>query len=147
MNRKISGKVKKFVFQRDKGKCIYCGSIENLEFDHIIPVSKGGSNSERNVQLVCMKCNHLKYNYIDDDDLKDPVKRLKKIQELEKRKKKKRYNHIRYLHYEKTGKSQITIPRKFLEIEKIDWNHNDDLYLVVREINGKKVVCIIKKED
>src|SRR4030042_1033952 len=147
MNRYISGKVKKFVFIRDKGKCVYCDSTKNLEFDHIIPATLGGSNTERNIQLVCKKCNYLKYNYIDDEDLKDPDKRLKKIQERELRKKKKRQNLIRYLYYGNTGKSQITIPRKFLEVEGIDWNHNDDLYLSVKEENGKKVVCIVKKKE
>ena len=53
----------------------------------------------------------------------------------------------KYLYYEKTGKSQITIPRKFLEVEKIDWKHNDDLYLNVKIVDGKRIVCISKKED
>jgi nitrate reductase cytochrome c-type subunit len=49
--------VKLFVFNRDEGKCISCGSKENLQFDHIIPIAKGGSNSEENVQLLCQQCN------------------------------------------------------------------------------------------
>lgn len=56
MSRHISGKVKKSVFERDKGKCVYCGTSENLVFDHTIPISKGGSNSEENLQLICMIC-------------------------------------------------------------------------------------------
>src|SRR5690606_33146579 len=35
--------VKNKVWQRDNGKCVLCESNEKLEFDHIIPVSKGGS--------------------------------------------------------------------------------------------------------
>jgi len=53
----------------------------------------------------------------------------------------------KYLFYEKTGKSQITIPRKFLEVEGINWEHNDDLYLIIKTIEGKKGIFIIKKED
>lgn len=57
---RISESVRMFVWQRDEGKCVECGSQKNLEFDHIIPVSKGGSNTERNVQLLCERCNREK---------------------------------------------------------------------------------------
>ena len=52
------------VWRRDNGKCVKCGSRQNLEFDHIIPVSKGGSNTARNVELLCENCNRLKSDSI-----------------------------------------------------------------------------------
>jgi len=52
--------VRMFVWQRDEGKCVKCGNREKLEFDHIIPVADGGSNTERNVQLLCEGCNRTK---------------------------------------------------------------------------------------
>jgi len=61
----IPDDVKIFVWKRDGGKCVKCGSIENLEYDHIIPFSKGGSNTERNIQLLCEKCNREKHDKID----------------------------------------------------------------------------------
>jgi hypothetical protein len=49
--------VKLFVWKRDEGKCVRCGSTKDLQFDHIIPVSKGGSSTEDNVQILCQTCN------------------------------------------------------------------------------------------
>ena len=57
---KISQDVKDLVWKRDDGKCAQCGSNEKLEFDHIIPVIKGGSSTYRNIQLLCEPCNRKK---------------------------------------------------------------------------------------
>jgi hypothetical protein len=57
---KIPDSVKIFVWQRDQGRCVNCGSQERLEFDHIIPIAKGGSNTARNLQLLCERCNRSK---------------------------------------------------------------------------------------
>lgn len=54
---RISDHVRLFVWQRDQGKCVKCGCAEQLEYDHIIPIVKGGSNTERNIQLLCEACN------------------------------------------------------------------------------------------
>lgn len=52
------------VYSRDQGRCVYCGSTENLQFDHIIPFSKGGATSLENLQLLCQKCKLEKSNKI-----------------------------------------------------------------------------------
>ena len=56
-SRHIPQDVKQLVWQRDGGKCVECGARDYLEFDHIIPASKGGANTVRNVQLLCRRCN------------------------------------------------------------------------------------------
>jgi len=56
--------VKREVWRRDEGKCSNCGSQIKLEYDHIIPVSKGGSNTARNIQLLCEACNRAKSDLI-----------------------------------------------------------------------------------
>jgi hypothetical protein len=57
---RIPDTVRLFVWQRDDGKCVTCGSRDKLEFDHIIPFADGGSSTERNVQLLCESCNRSK---------------------------------------------------------------------------------------
>ena len=52
------------VWNREAGKCVQCGSQQNLEFDHIIPFSKGGATTYRNLQILCKKCNIEKSNKI-----------------------------------------------------------------------------------
>ncbi len=52
------------VWRRDSGKCVQCGSNQNLQFDHIIPVSRGGATSVANVQLLCQPCNGSNSNRI-----------------------------------------------------------------------------------
>ena len=63
-SRHIEQSIKDDVLNRDNGKCVECGSNEKLEFDHIIPFSKGGSNTYRNIQLLCEPCNRTKSDKI-----------------------------------------------------------------------------------
>lgn len=64
-NRMIPTSVKLEVWSRDKGKCIQCGSCDNLHFDHILPFSKGGTSLKAdNIQLLCARHNLQKSNRI-----------------------------------------------------------------------------------
>jgi tetratricopeptide (TPR) repeat protein len=60
VRKPISEAVRHAVWRRDGGRCVECGSRENLEFDHIIPFSRGGADTERNIQLLCGDCNRKK---------------------------------------------------------------------------------------
>ncbi len=57
---RVSEEVRIAVWRRDEGKCAQCGNREKLEYDHIVPVSKGGSNTVRNIELLCETCNRKK---------------------------------------------------------------------------------------
>jgi hypothetical protein len=57
-NRMIPTSVKLEVWKRDKGKCVQCGSTDNLHFDHILAYSKGGTSLKpENIQLLCARHN------------------------------------------------------------------------------------------
>src|ERR1700756_404076 len=43
--RVIPQKVKIEVSVRDQGKCVQCGSTDDLHFDHKVPWSRGGTNT------------------------------------------------------------------------------------------------------
>jgi hypothetical protein len=60
----IPRSVQREVWQRDAGMCVECGTRQLLCFDHIVPFSRGGSNTVRNLQLLCEPCNLSKGNRI-----------------------------------------------------------------------------------
>ena len=62
--RRIPREVRQRVWQKYGGRCAECSADTYLEFDHIIPVAKGGGNSDTNVQLLCRNCNLAKSDNI-----------------------------------------------------------------------------------
>lgn len=60
------------LLKKYKYKCAYCDKEFNLfdrpERDHIIPISKGGHNTKKNVVPACRKCNGKKSNKILKED-------------------------------------------------------------------------------
>jgi 5-methylcytosine-specific restriction endonuclease McrA len=45
------------VMRKSESKCVHCGSMDDLQIDHIIPHSRGGSDDLDNLQMLCQKCN------------------------------------------------------------------------------------------
>ncbi len=68
MKRLSSGKIKMSTHLRElkiqissgETSCEYCGSKEDLSWDHIIPKSKGGLDVAENHLLACRRCNSSK---------------------------------------------------------------------------------------
>ena len=52
--------VRNAVWNRDGGRCVECGSKDNIELDHIVPFKEGGSSTWRNLQILCESCNRKK---------------------------------------------------------------------------------------
>ncbi len=56
-SRVIPSPVKREVWTRDSGKCVLCGSSDELHFDHEVPFSRGGASNVENVRLLCARHN------------------------------------------------------------------------------------------
>lgn len=58
---KVLNKMRFAIYQRDHYQCQKCGRQTNdLEVDHIIPISKGGKSTFENLQTLCHQCNYEK---------------------------------------------------------------------------------------
>lgn len=55
--RYISKETQHLVWTRDQGECCKCGGKRNLNIDHILPVSLGGTAHPQNLRLLCFYCN------------------------------------------------------------------------------------------
>lgn len=61
------------LLKSQNGQCVYCRADirESFQVDHIMPVSKGGSNDPSNLQLLCKSCNLLKRDKLPEQFLKE----------------------------------------------------------------------------
>ncbi len=66
----ISNNLRREVLQRYHYCCCQCGvssqadKTVRLEVDHITPISRGGTNDQGNLQILCRACNQVKTNHI-----------------------------------------------------------------------------------
>jgi len=70
----VSQYKRKKVYEKSEGKCVECGTTENLTVDHIFPldelrkmtwVNKEQRNDIKNLQAMCKECNIKKGNKVD----------------------------------------------------------------------------------
>jgi hypothetical protein len=60
VRERIPTEVRGAVWDRDHGVCVQCGATSDLQYDHILPWSKGGSATVENLQVLCAACNRRK---------------------------------------------------------------------------------------
>jgi 5-methylcytosine-specific restriction endonuclease McrA len=64
------------VIFRDKNQCQYCAKYfpaDVLTMDHVVPKSRGGDNSWKNIVAACKKCNQRKGNKTPDESGMHPI--------------------------------------------------------------------------
>ena len=69
--------VKRAVFYRDRGFCVFCptdlsGNFDSLpreNYDHMVPLAQGGINDISNIQLTCEPCNKSKQEEASTTDV------------------------------------------------------------------------------
>jgi hypothetical protein len=62
--------VNSYLFRRDQYLCLYCGgefAADQLSRDHVVPVSRSGSDRWTNVVTACKRCNHRKANQTPEE--------------------------------------------------------------------------------
>ena len=69
-----------FLFARDHYRCQYCGRSvadlrprQSLTRDHLVPLSRGGSNEWTNVVTACSPCNTRKANHLPHEIGMHPI--------------------------------------------------------------------------
>jgi hypothetical protein len=70
LNEFVPPLVNSYLFRRDQFLCMYCGGeflADNLSRDHILPVSRSGTDSWTNVVTACKRCNHRKANHTPEE--------------------------------------------------------------------------------
>lgn len=58
---------KDYIYEQQNGKCLLCGcnSIDN--YHHIVPKSKGGSDTASNIAGLCLNCHHKVHTSLDSE--------------------------------------------------------------------------------
>ncbi|WP_443090339.1 HNH endonuclease [Basfia succiniciproducens] len=67
--KRISHSLRMQVFERDKYRCVTCGTHLNLTCDHIFPEALGGETALSNLQTMCKSCNSKKGTKVEQDEI------------------------------------------------------------------------------
>lgn len=58
----LSPSDRKQILARDGANCALCGSTDRLAVDHVLPLTRGGTNDPKNLRVLCKSCNSKKGN-------------------------------------------------------------------------------------
>jgi len=55
------------IFKRDGYCCQYCGKVDELTLDHVVPKSRGGKSNWDNLTTACKRCNSRKGDFTPEE--------------------------------------------------------------------------------
>jgi hypothetical protein len=56
--KSLPAEIRQLIIDRDDNTCVYCGEVSGeMHIDHIVPVSRGGSDDPDNLCVACRSCN------------------------------------------------------------------------------------------
>lgn len=128
------------IILRDRSICQICGKYcfpEDIEIDHIKPISKGGKTIESNLQVLCVSCNRSKSNKWEEsfenfkqEHYEDQVAKTTDSKNVET--KTNAYQPKNHFKYDKYGNIKIQN-----HINKPDVSDNDSIGVAVKSSNVK----------
>jgi len=60
---RVPARLRRAVLRADGHACVFCGSTQRLELDHIRPWAHGGMTVMANLATLCHRCNMVKSDY------------------------------------------------------------------------------------
>lgn len=74
----------KFLKKTFGKKCLNCGSEQNIQWDHIVPLAKGGEHTIKNLQPLCGHCNYVKHTKAIDYRNDEQISKIIEFERCEK---------------------------------------------------------------
>lgn len=74
-----------------RSPCVICGESFRNEADHIIPVCKGGTSDESNLQSLCFQCNRRKGSRLTNEQLRSAFLENREKHELENKRRRRAF--------------------------------------------------------
>jgi hypothetical protein len=143
---------KKKILVKTNNRCAKCGRVVSLKdgsftVEHIVPISKGGTNEQENLVGLCLDCNQHKdnmivdprefYKYIDESYMDEVMTVYKNYQMDEYWLTCRNYFPVDafLIHAKFSQNSPIDIPMG--QVRKMTWDEIDDMVELVTKYNKK----------
>lgn len=134
--------LKKSLIEERGSYCESCGEEVELQVDHIIPISQGGTNNVENLQLLCYECHQKKHNYEFSEIGTNNQKAIGKYKKLRDAINQKQKLKIKYEAYNGEVTERVISP---LNIILKDNKNYLEAYCYLRNENREFKISRIKK--